>query len=202
MDDMTERKVRSVRSPKDHPKAMITLFHEIAMPYPRTCPIASDEPVLQMTNLPITNPAPIPRETLYSYLARLAAIWRTEAPNLAYDIGAPFKRLLDQDEDALEAFADWAKLSPEAMTELLSWTGTRAGNVRMEFRGELYIEVVLVLRPLCSPVKVDQDFMSGCHSHGLCFALIGFVWGQDAVGRMGPLGIVIGQPFADALLSL
>ena len=53
-------------------------------------------------------------------------------------------------------------------------------------------EVVLVLRPVCSPVKVDQGFMSGCQSHGLCFALIGFVWGQDAVGRVQSFGIVIG----------
>ncbi|WP_217646639.1 hypothetical protein, partial [Pseudorhodobacter antarcticus] len=26
-------------------------------------------------------------------------------------------------------------------------------------------EVVLVLRPLCSPFKVDHGFISGCHSH-------------------------------------
>jgi len=53
-------------------------------------------------------------------------------------------------------------------------------------------EVVLVLRPLCSPVKVDQGFMSGCHSHWFCFARIGFVWGQDAVGRVRSFCIVIG----------
>ncbi|TVS01858.1 MAG: hypothetical protein EA407_11195, partial [Rhodobacteraceae bacterium] len=32
-------------------------------------------------------------------------------------------------------------------------------------------EVVLLFRPDCSPVKVDQDFLSGCHSHG--FSLVG-----------------------------
>ena len=60
------------------------------------------------------------------------------------------------------------------------------------------LKVVLVLRPVCSPVKVDQGFMSGCHSHRFCFARIGLVWGQDAVGRVGSFGVVIGQPFSDA----
>lgn len=104
-----------------------------------------------MTNLPISSPTPKPRETLYSYLARLAAVWRTDAPELAYDMGAPFRRLLEQDMGALETFADWAKLPPDVMTELLSWTGTRAGNVRMEFRGELYVS-----RALRNPI------MRGC----------------------------------------
>src|SRR5690606_28744225 len=50
-------------------------------------------------------------------------------------------------------------------------------------------EVVLDIRPVCSPVKVDQGFMSGCHSHGFCSACIGFVGGQDAVGRVRSFGI-------------
>ncbi len=104
-----------------------------------------------MTLLPVSSPAPIHRETLYSYLARLAAVWQTEAPELAYDIGAPFKLLLDQDETALETLADWAGLQPEAFAEMLSWTGVRAGNVRMQFRGELYTS-----RALRNPV------MRGC----------------------------------------
>ena len=73
-----------------------------------------------MTLLPISNPPPAQRETLYSYLARLAAIWRTAAPELAYDMGAPFKRLLEQDELAFGNVADWAKLAPDTMEELLS----------------------------------------------------------------------------------
>lgn len=104
-----------------------------------------------MTPLPISNPSPASRETLYSYLSRLAATWRTDAPELAYDMGASFKRLLDQDEDALEMLSSWADLSPEVMAEMLSWTGIRAGNVRMRFRGELYVS-----RALRNPV------MRGC----------------------------------------
>ena len=118
-----------------------------------------------MTVLPISSPTPAPRETLYSYLARLAAVWRTEAPDLSYDMGASFKRLLNQDNEAFETVADWAQLHPETMSELLSWTGVRAGNVRMEFRGELYVS-----RALRNPV------MRGCPVY----------LREDAAGASGP----------------
>ena len=118
-----------------------------------------------MTILPISNPTPAHRETLYSYLARLAAVWRTDAPDLAYDMGAPFKRLLNQDEEAFGNLADWTKLAPDTMEELLSWTGTRAGNVRMKFRRELYVS-----RALRNPV------MRGCPA---CLR-------EDAAATIGP----------------
>lgn len=104
-----------------------------------------------MTIPSISNPAPAHRETLYSYLSRLAATWQSETADLAYDMGAPFKRLLDQDPEALECLADWAGLKLGQLDELLSWTGVRAGNVRMEFRGELFVS-----RALRNPV------MRGC----------------------------------------
>ena len=64
------------------------------------------------------------------------------------------------------------------------------------------IEVVLVFRPFCSPVKVDQGFMSGCYSRWFCLAGIGLVGGQDAVGRVRALGAVISHPLSDAHLCL
>ncbi len=96
-----------------------------------------------MTLLPITNPPPARRETLYSYLSRLAATWRTEVADLAYDMGAPFKHFLEQDPEAFEILADWANLDPQQMNEMLSWTGTRAGNVRTKFRGSLFVSRAL-----------------------------------------------------------
>lgn len=86
--------------------------------------------------LPVSNPQPAHRETIYSYLSRLAATWRTSVADLAYDTGAPFKSFLDQKPEAFNALADWAALDPQQMEEMLSWTGLRAGNVRMSFRGE------------------------------------------------------------------
>ena len=64
------------------------------------------------------------------------------------------------------------------------------------------IEVVLLFRPVCSLVKVDQGFTSGCHSHGFGSAGMDLLGGQDAMGRVGPLGIVIGRPLADTVAGL
>lgn len=63
-------------------------------------------------------------------------------------------------------------------------------------------EVVLLFRPVCSLVKVDQGFTSGCHSHGFGFAGMDLFGGQDGVGRMRSLSVVAGQPFADTGLRL
>ena len=104
-----------------------------------------------MTVLPITNPSPASRETVYSYLSRLAATWRTDVADLAYDMGASFRKFTEQDPAAFEALAAWAGLDPHQLNEMLSWTGVRAGNVRMDFRGEVF-----VTRALRNPV------MRGC----------------------------------------
>ncbi len=88
------------------------------------------------------------------------------AVQLAYDMGAPFRRLLNQDEEAFDALAGWADLNTGVMAELLSWTGVRAGNVRMEFRGELYVS-----RALRNPV------MRGCP---VCLR-------EDTAGAAGPV---------------
>ena len=91
-----------------------------------------------MTVLPITNPSPASRETVYSYLSRLAATWRTDVADLAHDMGASFKKFTEQDPAPFEALAEWAGLDRHRLNEMLSWTGVRAGNVRMEFRGEVF----------------------------------------------------------------
>lgn len=114
-----------------------------------------------MTSLPIFNPEPANRETLYSYLSRLAATWRTDVADFAYDIGAPFRRLIEQDQNALDALADWTGLTARQMDEMLSWTGVRAGNVRMRFRGETFVSRALrnpVVRgcPVCLREDASQ----------------------------------------------
>mgnify|MGYP003668569135 CR=1 FL=1 len=96
-----------------------------------------------MTSLPITNPVPANRETVYSYFSRLAATWKTDIADFAHDIGVPFRRLIEQDQSAFDSLADWANLDLHQMDELLSWTGVRAGNVRMRFRGELFVSRAL-----------------------------------------------------------
>jgi hypothetical protein len=121
--------------------------------------------VLQSTVLPVTNPPPVPRETVFSYLSRLAATWRTEPVTLARHMGSQFRRFLELDPTAVEALVGWAGLHPRQVQELLSWTGVRAGNVRMEFRGELFVS-----RALRNPV------VRGCP---VCLR-------EDAAGHEGP----------------
>ncbi|WP_334063341.1 TniQ family protein [Limimaricola cinnabarinus] len=96
-----------------------------------------------MTSLPTANPDPASRETVFSYLSRLAATWRTDIVDFAHDIGTSFRRLLAQDQDACDGLADWANLDRRQMAEMLSWTGERAGNVRMRFRGEMLVSRAL-----------------------------------------------------------
>ena len=117
------------------------------------------------TILPVTNPPPAPRETVFSYLSRLAATWRTDPATLARHMGSQFRRFLELDPAATAALAEWAGLDPRQMQELLSWTGVRAGNVRMEFRGELFVS-----RALRNPVS------RGCP---VCLR-------DDAAGHEGP----------------
>jgi hypothetical protein len=103
---------------------------------------------------PTINPAPAPRETVFSYLSRLASTWGTTPQDFAYDVGTPFKRLLDEDPTAIFDLAASAGLTEEQAVELMSWTGVRAGDVRMKFRGEIFVSRALrnpVIRgcPIC-----------------------------------------------------
>lgn len=97
---------------------------------------------------------PMERETLPSYFSRMAAINGTSASDFAVDLGFSFKRILNQEEVALDQFSRRAGLPADRLTSLLSWTGERIGNVRMRFRGEVFISRSLrnpVVRgcPLC-----------------------------------------------------
>lgn len=58
-------------------------------------------------------------------------------------MGSQFRRFLELDPAAMAALAEWAGLDPRQVEELLTWTGVRAGNVRMEFRGEFFVSRAL-----------------------------------------------------------
>lgn len=86
---------------------------------------------------------PAPRETLPSYLSRLAASKGVRIADFALDLGWSFKRFLRCDPQAIEALAAWAGLSHRGAEELLSWTGAPVGEVRMAYRGETVISRAL-----------------------------------------------------------
>lgn len=81
----------------------------------------------------------------------MAALQGTDAFNFALDIGTNFKKITQQEPDAVEIFASKSGLGDDTLAQILSWTGERVGNFRMRFRNE-----IMVSRALRSPV------MRGC----------------------------------------
>ena len=86
---------------------------------------------------------PVPRETLPSYLSRLAASKGVQTPEFSYDLAGAFKRFLRCDPDVVRMLKNWARLSDRDMDEMLSWTGTPLSNLRLQFRGESVISRAL-----------------------------------------------------------
>src|SRR5690606_27680965 len=80
-----------------------------------------------------------PRETILSFLSRLAEVNGTGAKDFAVDMAISYKRLLNLEEEPLDALGDCAALDSAAMEALISWTGRRIGDVRMKFRGEVVV---------------------------------------------------------------
>lgn len=86
---------------------------------------------------------PVDRETLPSLFARMAILNGTDAVNFALDLRITFRRIMEQDEEAVTIFAERAGLSATQLAELLSWTGERIGDVRMRFRKEIFVSRAL-----------------------------------------------------------
>ncbi|MEJ1992671.1 MAG: TniQ family protein [Maritimibacter sp.] len=81
---------------------------------------------------------------------------------IASDMGTSFKHFVEQEPQAFEALAAWADLDEQQMEEMLSWSGVRAGIVRMTFRGEVFVSRALrnpVMRgcPVCLREDVAQQ---------------------------------------------
>ncbi|MEI4485179.1 TniQ family protein [Frigidibacter sp. MR17.14] len=90
---------------------------------------------------------PADRETLPSFLSRLAAEKNVETQAFAQDLAGSYKRLLNGEPRAIEELKSWARLSDTSCNEVLSWTGVFDAGVRTMFRGESVIS-----RSLRSPV--------------------------------------------------
>jgi len=88
-------------------------------------------------------PDPIPRETVPSFLSRFAAMRLTPMVEFAQNMGFSFRRILDGDSEALNSLAHWGGLTAAGIEVLQSWSGERIGDVRMRFRGEVYMSRAL-----------------------------------------------------------
>lgn len=94
------------------------------------------------TSFPL-RPDPVPRETVPSFLSRLAAMRRTSMVEFSQNMGVSFRRVLDGDREALDGVAHWGGLTAFGIAELQSWSGEPIGDVRMRFRGEVFISRAL-----------------------------------------------------------
>src|SRR3990167_7755706 len=88
-------------------------------------------------------PDPVPRETVPSFLSRFAAMRLTPMVEFAQNMGFSFRRILDGDPEALDSLAHWGGLTAAGIEVLQSWSGMPIGDVRMRFRGEVFISRAL-----------------------------------------------------------
>ncbi|WP_161656894.1 TniQ family protein [Frigidibacter albus] len=87
--------------------------------------------------------APAHRETLLSFLGRLATSKGVRVADLAFDLGGSIRKFLNHDPAAIDSLAAWAGLSDHQLQELLTWSGRAVGNVRTSFRGEIFVSRAL-----------------------------------------------------------
>ncbi|MGB3464990.1 MAG: TniQ family protein [Cyclobacteriaceae bacterium] len=88
-------------------------------------------------------PKPPPRETVPSFLSRLASWQRVPVHDYAIEMGFSLKRAVVGEEQAIGRLAELGGLTVSELDELLSWSGQRLGDVRMSFRGETFVSRAL-----------------------------------------------------------
>lgn len=103
---------------------------------------------------------PQDRETLPSFLSRMAAVNGTSVLKFCSDMGVSYRGLINLNADDLKTFADLSALTEAQISELVSWTGQAVGDVRMRFRGEIFVSRALrnpTMRGCPACLKEDLD---------------------------------------------
>ncbi|KIT15567.1 TniQ family protein [Jannaschia aquimarina] len=88
---------------------------------------------------PEEHPTPAARETLPSFLSRVAAYHLIDLPTFLEEMGLPVRGTLSGEDGSVERLAEVARISPADVDELLSWSGVAIGDVRMRFRDEIFV---------------------------------------------------------------
>jgi hypothetical protein len=84
------------------------------------------------------------RETVPSFLSRIATMNGGDCTGFASDMGLSIKRAIHLDESALRQLANCGDLSPDQLEDLISWTGQQIGDVQTAFRGEVFVTRAIV----------------------------------------------------------
>lgn len=109
------------------------LIHPAIRPLPhQSAPFA---PVVQPFPL---RPVPVSRETFPSFISRFSAMNGVSGRDFCRDRDFSLKRAVELERDVVERIGAFGGLSSDALATMLSWTGERAGDVRMTFRGEIF----------------------------------------------------------------
>ena len=110
---------------------------------------------------------PQDRETLPSFLSRMAAVNGTSVLKFCSDMGVSYRGLINLNADDLKTFADLSALTEAQIDELVSGTGQAVGDVRMRFRGEIFVSRALrnpTMRGCPACLKEDLDTEPGAPS--------------------------------------
>lgn len=86
---------------------------------------------------------PEARESLFSYFARLTAVHEMPTGMFLSDMGTSLKEVVLNVREGAQLAGRLAGLSEQEVDELASWTGCRVGDVRAEFRNEIYVSRAL-----------------------------------------------------------
>jgi hypothetical protein len=92
----------------------------------------------------------------------MAAMNGVSAAEFALDMGFSLKKVINLEKDAVCSLAKCGGLTDWQMNELISWTGQRVGDVRMKFRGEIFVSRALrnpIIRgcPVCLREDAEID---------------------------------------------
>ncbi|NSX53278.1 TniQ family protein [Parasulfitobacter algicola] len=88
-------------------------------------------------------PEPIHRETLHSFVSRMAAMNRVDTVDFCVDMGFSMKKLIDPNEEVLNIIAAIGGLDVKSVSTLRAWTAEKSDDVRMIFRGEEFVSRAL-----------------------------------------------------------
>lgn len=118
--------------------------------------------IIHVLNVLPLRPVPVHRETILSFLSRIAALNGVSAADLAMDMGFSIKKIINLEEKAVRGLAECGGLTREQIQELVSWTGQAVGDVRMAFRDEIFVSRAVrnpIMRgcPVCLREDAEVD---------------------------------------------
>lgn len=90
--------------------------------------------MINVAPLPLRT-ASVPRETAFSHMSRLAAVNKVDLREFGFELGIPFQRILNGEQDMIRTLALLGGADHECLQH---WSGTKLEGRRHELCGEIY----------------------------------------------------------------